>query len=62
MPSISAGWAMREGEVVERHRVLEGVERREDEGRVHGVAEEIASRLPLRRAARAKGVAIVTDG
>lgn len=41
---------------MERHRVLE------DEGRGRRVAEGRESRLPLRRAARAKGVAIVTDG
>jgi hypothetical protein len=62
MPCISAGWAIRVGGVVERHRALEGVERSEDEGRGRGVAEGGKSRLPLRRATRAKGVAIVTDG
>jgi len=39
MPCISAGWAIRVGGVVERHRALEGVERSEDEGRGRGVAE-----------------------
>lgn len=53
---------MQVGGVVERHRVFEGVERSKDEERVRGVAEGIESRLPLRKAARAKGVAIVTDG
>ncbi len=48
--------------MVERHRVLKRVERSEEEGRGRGVAEGRESRLPLRRAARAKGVAIVTDG
>lgn len=48
--------------VVEKHRVPEGVDRSEDEDRGRGVAEGRESRLPLRRAMRAKGVAIVTDG
>lgn len=47
---------------MERHRVLERVERSEDVGRGRGVAEGRESRLLLRRAARAKGVAIVADG
>ena len=62
MPSASAGSAMRVRGVEDRHLDLEGRERRRGEIWGRAVVEGRGSCLLLRRARRAREVAIVTDG